>query len=52
MNALRHGWTSLIQDSAPLAYQYSFSLGAVMIAGLSIFVVAVYRFTWKRNIGI
>ena len=52
MNALRHGWTSLIQDSTPLAYRYSFSLGAVMIASLSIFAVAVYRFVWKRNVGI
>jgi hypothetical protein len=51
MNALRHGWTCLIQDSTPLAYKYSSSFGAVMIAGLSIFMVAVYRSARKGEHG-
>ena len=49
MNALRHGWTCLLQDSPPLAYKYSSSFSAVLIAGLSVFAVAVCRAAMKQE---
>ena len=52
MKALRHGWNCLMQDSAPLAYKYSTSFGAVLIAGLFTLAVAVSRAAFKKETGI
>jgi len=52
MKVLRHGWACLIQDSTPLAYKYSSSFGAVLIAGLLTFLVAVGRAAINKEAGI
>jgi hypothetical protein len=49
MRALHRGWACLIQDSGPLVYQYGASFGAVAIAGLFTFAVAVGRAAFKKE---